>query len=118
MLLTLYMFGVSWRCLSNGVPTTTKQWRYGMMKFSFAVAAAAAVFTLGQTAFATNFTVKNNCSGSITVYVGGSAYTTLGSGASTGLSEGTWNGRIQDNLTPGASLSEWNLTPAEPTGTM
>jgi len=70
--------------------------------------AALAVWS-SQVASATTFTIKNNCGGTITVFVGGANTGNLNSGASKQVTEGTWNGRIQDNMTAGASLTEWNL---------
>jgi hypothetical protein len=73
------------------------------------LAAALAVWS-SQSASAISITIKNNCGGGITAYVGGSSFASLGSGASTTYNAANgWNGRIQDNLTVGASLTEWNL---------
>src|SRR5580704_5948833 len=95
----------------NTKHTYQKEFR---MKFRIGItigvlAAALAVWS-SQSASAVSITIKNNCGSGITVYVGGASYASLGSGASTtdNLANG-WNGRIQDNLTVGASLTEWNL---------
>jgi hypothetical protein len=84
------------------------------MKVRFGIAigvlATALAVWSSQIASADSITIKNNCSGSITVYVGGSSFASLGSGASTNYAVANgWDGRIQDNLTVGASLTEWNI---------